>query len=132
MQVVRKCGRLGKEGIADIEAVAGWVNPTNRGPYDYQGVKPATAAIINDDRKEIVKELAQEFKLDGLWGEDQNEGGQGEEIEIQDWWSCGIFYFSLYKSLYCACFGCFCNGPPYCSGLSLDIVEINEGCTSRR
>jgi len=75
MQVVRKCGRLGKEGIADIEAV---------GPYDYQGVKPATAAIINDDRKEIVKELAQEFKLDGLWGEDQNEGGQGEEIEIQD------------------------------------------------
>ena len=81
MQVARKCGRLGKGGIPDTEAAAkvvimdwrdgrsqGWVDPPNRGPCDYQGVKPATAAIMTD-RKEIVKESAEEFKLDGQWGE---------------------------------------------------------------
>jgi len=56
----------------------------NRGPYDYQGVKRATAAIMTDERKEIVQESAEEFKLDGLWSEDWNAGGQGKEIEIQD------------------------------------------------
>jgi len=47
----------------------GWVDPPNRGPYNYQGIKTATAAIMTDDRKEMVKESAEEFKLDGLWGE---------------------------------------------------------------
>jgi len=84
MQVARKCGRLGKGGIPHIEAAAGCVNPPNRGPCDYQGVKPATATIMTDDRKEIVRESAEEFKLDGLWGEDQNAGGQGKEIRIHD------------------------------------------------
>jgi len=39
---------------------------------------------MTDDRKEIVKESAEEFKLEGLWGEDWNAGGQGEVMEIQD------------------------------------------------
>jgi hypothetical protein len=39
---------------------------------------------MTDERKEIVQESAEEFQLDGLWGEDWNAGGQGEEIEIQD------------------------------------------------
>jgi len=37
-----------------------------------------------DDRNGVVKESTEEFKLDGLWGEDWNAGGQGEEIEIED------------------------------------------------
>ncbi|CUS10105.1 unnamed protein product [Tuber aestivum] len=57
----------------------GWIDPDN-----YQGVKPATAAIMIDDRKEIVKESTEAFKLDGLRGEDWNAGGQGEEMEIED------------------------------------------------
>jgi len=59
MQVARKCGRPGKGGIPGMGAAAkvfkmdwrdgrsqGWFDPPNCGPYDYQGVKPATAAII--------------------------------------------------------------------------------------
>jgi len=63
----------------------GWFDPPNRGPYDYQSVKPATAAIMTDDRKGVVQESAEEFKLDGLWGEDWNAGEQAVEMEIQDW-----------------------------------------------
>ncbi|KAG0643665.1 P-loop containing nucleoside triphosphate hydrolase protein [Tuber brumale] len=98
IQVARKRGRLGKGGIPNIEAAAkavimdwrdgriqGWVDPpTALLNTANQGVKPTTAAITTDDRKEIVKEWAEEFKLDGLWGVDWNEGGQGEEVEMQD------------------------------------------------
>jgi len=98
VQVARKRGRLGKGGIPNIEAAAkavimdwrdgriqGWVDPPGAVPTTTsQGVKPATVAITTDDQKEIVKEWAEEFKLDGLWGEDWNEEGQGEEMEIQD------------------------------------------------
>jgi len=98
VQVARKRGRLGKGGIPNIEAAAtavimdwrdgriqGWVDPPAAVPSTAsQGVKPATAAITTDDRKEIVKEWAEEFKLDGLWGEDWSEGGEGEEVEMQD------------------------------------------------
>jgi len=62
----------------------GWIDRPNCGSYDYKGVKPAAAAIIIDDWKEILKESAEEFKLDGLWGEDWNAGGQGEEMEMED------------------------------------------------
>ena len=44
----------------------GWVDPPNCGPYDHQCAKPATTAIMIDNRKEIVKEWAAEFELDGL------------------------------------------------------------------
>jgi len=65
--------------------IQGWVDPPGAVPTTTsQGVKPATVAITTDDQKEIVKEWAEEFKLDGLWGEDWNEEGQGEEMEIQD------------------------------------------------
>ncbi|RPB01093.1 P-loop containing nucleoside triphosphate hydrolase protein [Choiromyces venosus 120613-1] len=98
VQVARKRGRLGKGGIPNIEAAAkavimdwrdgriqGWVDPPAAVPNNTnQGVKPTTAAITTDDQKEIVKEWAEEFKLDGLWGEDWNEGGQGEEMEMQE------------------------------------------------
>ncbi|PUU78766.1 hypothetical protein B9Z19DRAFT_1126128 [Tuber borchii] len=43
--------------------IQGSVDPPNCGPYDYQGIKPATAVIMTDDRKEIVNE---EFELYGL------------------------------------------------------------------
>ncbi|PWW72727.1 P-loop containing nucleoside triphosphate hydrolase protein [Tuber magnatum] len=97
VQVARKRGRLGKGGIPNTEAAAkavimdwrdgriqGWVDPPAAVPNaTNQGVKPTTTAITTDDRKEIVKEWAEEFKLDGLWGEDWSEGGQGEGMEMQ-------------------------------------------------
>ena len=46
-----------------------WVDPPNRCPYCHQSVKPDTAAVMTDDWKEIVKESAKEFELDGLLGE---------------------------------------------------------------
>jgi len=33
----------------------GWFDPPNRGPYDYQGVKPATAAIILTIGKRLLR-----------------------------------------------------------------------------
>jgi len=38
--------------------------------------------MMTDERKEIVRGAAEEFGMDGLWGEDQNAGGQGKEIGI--------------------------------------------------
>jgi len=81
MQVARKCGRLGKGGIPKIEAAAkvvimdgrdgmsqSWVDPPNRGPCGYRGVKPDTAVIMTIAKRLLVS--AEEFKLDGLLGED--------------------------------------------------------------
>lgn len=81
VQVARKRGRLGKGGVPNINSAAmtvlmdwrdgriqGWVDAPVIGVADAS--KPADAADETGDRKEIVKEWAKEFQLEGLWGDD--------------------------------------------------------------
>ncbi|KAK1999020.1 hypothetical protein LX36DRAFT_680619 [Colletotrichum falcatum] len=85
VQVARKRGRLGRGGIPNINAAAmtvvtdwrdgriqGWVEAP---VLAVQSDGAAAAAPVSDDvaaadQKTIVTEWAQEFKLDGLWGDD--------------------------------------------------------------
>jgi nuclear GTP-binding protein len=95
VQVARKRGRIGKGGIPNLNAAAmavitdwrdgriqGWMEaPTLQVAGDAEtnaedDIKPGSLA---PDRKEIVKEWAQEFKLEGLWG----DGPQDEEAMQQ-------------------------------------------------
>lgn len=87
VQVARKRGRLGKNGVPNLDAAAravimdwrdgriqGWVDP----PAGVQGgVKAEGEDVGVEDQKEVVKEWAAEFKLEGLWGDD------GEEVEME-------------------------------------------------
>ncbi|OLN95871.1 Nuclear GTP-binding protein NUG1 [Colletotrichum chlorophyti] len=85
VQVARKRGRLGRGGVPNINAAAmtvitdwrdgrivGWAEPP---VLAVQGDGAAAATPAGDDtvvpdQKQIVTEWAQEFKLDGLWGDD--------------------------------------------------------------
>lgn len=82
VQVARKRGRLGKGGVPNLTAAAmtvitdwrdgriqGWVEPpTLKISDDAEMANGATAEIgPSADQKIIVKEWAEEFKLDGLW-----------------------------------------------------------------
>ena len=88
VQVARKRGRLGKGGVPNLNSAAmavitdwrdgrieGWVEPptlhvTADTEMDgAEGVNGSSGA----DQKEVVKEWAAEFKLEGLWGEDGTE-----------------------------------------------------------
>ena len=86
VQVARKRGRLGKGGAPNLNSAAmavitdwrdgriqGWVEaPTLQVTTDTDmngGVEGAHGSS-GADRKEIVKEWAAEFKLEGLWGDD--------------------------------------------------------------
>ncbi|EFQ28770.1 hypothetical protein CGRA01v4_10189 [Colletotrichum graminicola] len=100
VQVARKRGRLGRGGIPNINAAAmtvvtdwrdgriqGWVEAP---VLAVQGDGAAAAAPVSDDvgaadQKTIVTEWAQEFKLDGLWGDDSaaaaSAAGDDEAME---------------------------------------------------
>ncbi|KAF2145658.1 uncharacterized protein K452DRAFT_315854 [Aplosporella prunicola CBS 121167] len=91
VQVARKRGRLGKGGVPNLHSAAqtvitDWRDGRIQGWMDAPVLQVATApapgapqdaAAPVGDQKEIVKEWAAEFKLDGLWGD--NENTQGEE-----------------------------------------------------
>ncbi|EDN06889.1 GTP-binding protein [Histoplasma capsulatum] len=89
IQVARKRGRLGKGGVPNISSAAmtvindwrdgriqGWLEapvipgatslPTASGPGN-------VAAVSGTDTKQIVKEWAEEFKLEGLWVDDAQQ-----------------------------------------------------------
>ncbi|KIX07244.1 uncharacterized protein Z518_01897 [Rhinocladiella mackenziei CBS 650.93] len=86
VQVARKRGRLGKGGVPNLNAAAmtvmadwrdgriqGWIEPpvlkvADDAPMAEVGEDKALA--VGADRKQIVKEWAAEFKLEGLWGDD--------------------------------------------------------------
>lgn len=93
VQVARKRGRLGKGGVPNLNAAAmtvvsdwrdgriqGWVEaprievadapsaPAAAAQKENAGIASETGAL--KDQKAIVKEWAEEFKLDGLWGDD--------------------------------------------------------------
>lgn len=96
VQVARKRGRLGKGGVPNLNSAAmavisdwrdgriqGWVEaPVLKVAEDAEMVQGVDTEKERDmpagaDRKEIVKEWAAEFKLDGLWGDDGPEKGNG-------------------------------------------------------
>ena len=92
VQVARKRGRLGKGGVPNLNSAAmvvitdwrdgriqGWINPPTlqvTDDTDMNGVE-SEAASSGADHKQIVKEWAAEFKLDGLWGDAGTEDAQG-------------------------------------------------------
>ena len=88
VQVARKRGRLGKGGVPNLNSAAmavitdwrdgriqGWVEPptlqvtADRDMNGSEGVNGSSGA----DQKQIVKEWAAEFKLEGLWGDAATE-----------------------------------------------------------
>lgn len=94
IQVARKRGRLGKGGVPNLHSAAqavitdwrdgriqGWMDapvlkiaPENAAPEDVaEGV----------DQKKIVKEWAQEFKLEGLWGDGAEPAAAGEVTTME-------------------------------------------------
>ncbi|KAF2870004.1 nucleolar GTP-binding protein-like protein 2 [Massariosphaeria phaeospora] len=97
VQVARKRGRLGKGGVPNLHSAAqtvitdwrdgriqGWTDPPKYSPTALSGSKSASASSgLVGDQKEIVKEWAAEFKLEGLWGEDTTvPTGTGDAMEI--------------------------------------------------
>jgi nuclear GTP-binding protein len=97
VQVARKRGRIGKGGIPNLNAAAmavitdwrdgriqGWVDaPALQvavdGDTDVLGHRPSSG--IAPDRKEIVKEWAEEFKLEGLWGDGRQDEDENAAIK---------------------------------------------------
>ncbi|KAL9083956.1 MAG: hypothetical protein Q9165_008299 [Trypethelium subeluteriae] len=95
IQVARKRGRLGKGGVPNLHSaaqtvLADWRDGRIQGWTDapvLQVTSKVPALNVNGtqqvdkggsgDQKEIVKEWAAEFKLEGLWGDD--EGGDKME-----------------------------------------------------
>ncbi|KAI2466147.1 P-loop containing nucleoside triphosphate hydrolase protein [Annulohypoxylon bovei var. microspora] len=94
VQVARKRGRLGKGGVPNLGAAAmtvvtdwrdgriqGWVDapllPVAT-EISAKGAEAAGDAGAIPDQKEIVTEWAKEFKIEGLWGDD--EAKEGDEM----------------------------------------------------
>ncbi|KAI0506465.1 P-loop containing nucleoside triphosphate hydrolase protein [Xylaria bambusicola] len=99
VQVARKRGRLGRGGVPNLPAAAmtvitdwrdgrvqGWAEPPKM-PVSLDSIKASTAKgsaqvapAVMIDQKEIVTEWAKEFKLEGLWGDDEvKETGEAME-----------------------------------------------------
>lgn len=103
IQVARRRGRLGKGGVPNLYSAAttvitdwrdgriqGWVEPPTLKVVDDEDMADAAAAAAagdgralptGADRKQIVKEWAAEFKLDGLWGDDQPEKTNSDAMQ---------------------------------------------------
>lgn len=78
IQVARKRGRLGKGGVPNLQSAAmgvlmDWRDGRIRG---WTEAPKEVESGESNDLKEIVKEWAKEFKLEGLWGD---EGGEAME-----------------------------------------------------
>lgn len=71
-QVARKRGRLGKGGVPNLQSAAMGVLMDWRDGRIRGWVEAPVGAEKGEsgDQKEIVKGWAEEFKLDGLWGDD--------------------------------------------------------------
>ncbi|CAI6098246.1 hypothetical protein V2G26_000822 [Clonostachys chloroleuca] len=97
VQVARKRGRLGRGGIPNLNGAAmavitdwrdgriqGWVEPpvlaVDSSKTQTKGeIKNAGEEEVMADQKQIVTEWAAEFKLEGLWGD--NEAGKDDAME---------------------------------------------------
>ncbi|KAI1383112.1 P-loop containing nucleoside triphosphate hydrolase protein [Hypoxylon trugodes] len=96
VQVARKRGRLGRGGVPNLPSAAmtvvtdwrdgriqGWVDaPVLPVAMTSDAVsKGNEEAGMMPDQKEIVTEWAKEFKLEGLWGDDEGEAKEGDAME---------------------------------------------------
>jgi nuclear GTP-binding protein len=80
VQVARKRGRLGKGGVPNVNAAAmGVLNDWRDGRV--QGWVEAPVEERAGEIKAVVKEWAKEFKIEGLWGEEEEEGKEEESKE---------------------------------------------------
>ena len=99
VQVARKRGRLGKGGVPNLVSAAmtvlvdwrdgrihGWCEPPPIGITMGKGVggdEVMEDEEVGRDRKEIVKEWAAEFNIEGLWGDGVSvEDGNTERMEL--------------------------------------------------
>lgn len=84
VQVARKRGRLGKGGIPNLNAAAmtvvsdwwagriqGWLDP----PSEVVTSTASTSEAPSAEHTEIVSGWSKEFKLEGLWGDDEPAAG---------------------------------------------------------
>ena len=78
IQVARKRGRLGKGGVPNLNAaamtvVADWrdgrIESWTEPPSNEAAASGQNSDAASADQKQIVKEWAEEFKLEGLWGD---------------------------------------------------------------
>lgn len=88
VQVARKRGRLGKGGVPNISGAAMGVLSDWRDGRIQGWVEPPPEEEGAGDVKTVVKEWAEEFKLEGLWGDgskqQEEEGGEeGGEDEME-------------------------------------------------
>ncbi|KAK3301113.1 P-loop containing nucleoside triphosphate hydrolase protein [Chaetomium fimeti] len=98
VQVARKRGRLGRGGVPNVAAAAmtvvtdwrdgriqGWTEPPVVGAAGKDGVVKIADEEVMADQKVIVTQWAEEFKLEGLWGDDEagDEAEEGKEVEMQ-------------------------------------------------
>ena len=105
VQVARKRGRLGKGGVPNLVSAAmtvlvdwrdgrvhGWCEPPLigivAGKSDGGDVAGEDEEVAGD-RKEIVKEWAEEFKIEGLWGDEGADGngnrdGDGDGVDSME------------------------------------------------
>lgn len=92
VQVARKRGRLGKGGVPNLNAAAmgvladwrdgrirGWTESPRDGEVMAENGGNVVAA--NSQSKEIVQGWSKEFKLEGLWGDDEGDRLQVEAME---------------------------------------------------
>ena len=80
-QVARKRGRLGKGGVPNLQSAAmGVLMDWRDGRIRGWAEAPKEAEVGEIGRKEVVKEWAEEFKLEGLWGDDEAAAGKGEDV----------------------------------------------------
>ncbi|KAH6619815.1 P-loop containing nucleoside triphosphate hydrolase protein [Chaetomium sp. MPI-SDFR-AT-0129] len=94
IQVARKRGRLGRGGVPNVYSAAmtvvtdwrdgriqGWTEAPVVPVVGVAGGEVAGEEVMAD-RKVIVTQWAEEFKLEGLWG-DEEGSGEGNEVEMQ-------------------------------------------------
>ncbi|KAK2742599.1 hypothetical protein FQN57_005225 [Myotisia sp. PD_48] len=94
VQVARKRGRLGRGGVPNISSAAmtvvtdwrdgriqGWLEPPTLQVAGAPGASLTVAQDTSADTRQIVKEWAKEFKLEGLWGDAPNNDDDHEMIE---------------------------------------------------
>jgi nuclear GTP-binding protein len=94
IQVARKRGRLGKGGVPNINSAAmtvitDWRDGRIQGWVEAPVLQVATSTNVASsvpldvpsgvDTREIVKEWAKEFKIEGLWGDEEVEGEEMAE-----------------------------------------------------
>ncbi|KAK4044523.1 P-loop containing nucleoside triphosphate hydrolase protein [Parachaetomium inaequale] len=99
IQVARKRGRLGRGGVPNVASAAmtvvtdwrdgriqGWTEaPSAVGVAGKDGVVKIADEEVMADQKVIVTQWAEEFKLEGLWGDEEGAAAAegGNEVEMQ-------------------------------------------------